>query len=395
MSDINLTNLIINHLTREELHSMDFTDHGDELFVQSDHAGVSVGGVGIDALDTTNIANCITHIPRDIKLELSNGTLTLKAGSKVYVPNGAGVFDTIITENDIARTGFAYSGQFFLGLKIGGTGFEIQRVSDCASGTNPTGHTGLYYKTNDNTIKFYSNGTPTADVYSLPIGIISSDGTNIVSLDQTFNGFGYIGSTLFALPGVKGLIPNGRNTDGTAKNQQAVIDTIKTWFNDNYSFNNFQIGISANDGISVGLYSYDIQTNTTTESKCIVGSVTGTSGRIDRIKIKKVFTAIDYNDSEYIAHQAMPSSAYIDMTLGASGSSYTAPADGYINIARTSTAAGQYIQGYTGINSGVFSTASGQSLRLSMPVRKGFSFQINYNAPTAGYFRFVPAVGSY
>ena len=32
--------------------------------------------------------NRILEIPQDIKLELNNGTLTLKAGSKVYVPNG-------------------------------------------------------------------------------------------------------------------------------------------------------------------------------------------------------------------------------------------------------------------------------------------------------------------
>ena len=37
--------------------------------------------------------NRILEIPQDIKLELNNGTLTLTAGSKVYVPNGAGVFD--------------------------------------------------------------------------------------------------------------------------------------------------------------------------------------------------------------------------------------------------------------------------------------------------------------
>ena len=32
--------------------------------------------------------NRILEIPQDIKLELNNGTLTLKAGSKLYRPNG-------------------------------------------------------------------------------------------------------------------------------------------------------------------------------------------------------------------------------------------------------------------------------------------------------------------
>lgn len=38
--------------------------------------------------NSTAITNCITEIPQDIKLELKDGTLTLKAGSKVYIPNG-------------------------------------------------------------------------------------------------------------------------------------------------------------------------------------------------------------------------------------------------------------------------------------------------------------------
>ena len=45
--------------------------------------------------------NRILEIPQDIKLELNNGTLTLKAGSKVYVPNGPGVFDAVTVANDI------------------------------------------------------------------------------------------------------------------------------------------------------------------------------------------------------------------------------------------------------------------------------------------------------
>jgi hypothetical protein len=50
---------------------------------------------------STNVTNCITEIPQDIKLELNNGTLTLKAGSKVYVPNGAGVFDVVTVPSDV------------------------------------------------------------------------------------------------------------------------------------------------------------------------------------------------------------------------------------------------------------------------------------------------------
>ena len=42
--------------------------------------------IDVTSLVNSRITNCITKIPQDIKLELTNGTLTLKAGSKIYIP---------------------------------------------------------------------------------------------------------------------------------------------------------------------------------------------------------------------------------------------------------------------------------------------------------------------
>ena len=55
-------------------------------------------------LNESILTNCLTEIPQDTKLELSNGTLTLKAGSKVYVPNGVGVFNPVTINRDITLT---------------------------------------------------------------------------------------------------------------------------------------------------------------------------------------------------------------------------------------------------------------------------------------------------
>ena len=46
---------------------------------------------------------------------------------------------------------------------------------------------------------------------------------------QVFNGFGYIGSTVFVLPGVKVLIPNGKNEDGTYKSFIYTIASVLTY----------------------------------------------------------------------------------------------------------------------------------------------------------------------
>ena len=93
----------------------------------------------------------------------------------------------------------------------------------------------------------------------------------------------------------------------------------------------------------------------------------------------------------------MPSDTYINLTLGASGTSYTAPANGYVYIGRQSSAAGQYVE----INAGysaktrIWSSAGSQSLQQTLPVRKGKSFVIGYTAGGAQeFFRFVYAEGA-
>ena len=66
---------------------------------------------------------------------------------------------------------------------------------------------------------------------SFPLALVTmtGDGTaSVKSIDQVFNGFGYIGSTVFVLPGVKVQIPNGRNADGTCKSTIATVDSVKT-----------------------------------------------------------------------------------------------------------------------------------------------------------------------
>lgn len=97
----------------------------------------------------------------------------------------------------------------------------------------------------------------------------------------------------------------------------------------------------------------------------------------------------------------MPSDRYINLTLGASGSTYTAPANGYYNIAKLATNSGQYLymnvrsqQNVTLIQHQVHSSASNQYIQLYMPIKKGDTMLINYTAEgTTALFRFVYAEG--
>ena len=182
----------------------------------------------------THITNCITKIPQNIKLELVDGTLILKAGSKVYVPNGVGVFNEVVISRDITIQGFSnFKGAVV--INADGGGYAFTSLDQCYSGTlQPVLANGvLWYDTSSNIVKRCNDGQTFIGPYSLPICIITSSGSSqqistVASIDQVFNGFGFIGSTIFVLPGVEGIIPNGFNEDGSIRNIHCQIEEVQT-----------------------------------------------------------------------------------------------------------------------------------------------------------------------
>lgn len=186
-------------------------------------------------LNYNNITNCITEIPQDIKLVLnSDHTLTLKAGSKLYIPNGFETdgttrkFDTITVDIDIslnADVSFTNMFIFYIDNRL-----ERIKMQQVYSGTTaPTGDSYMFwYDTILNKIKRTNDSgtTWTENTTSFPLGLVTSVDSSFTSIDQVFNGFGFIGSTAFALPGVKGLIPNGRNENGTLNNIVFNINNV-------------------------------------------------------------------------------------------------------------------------------------------------------------------------
>ena len=107
-------------------------------------------------------------------------------------------------------------------------------------------------------------------------------------------------------------------------------------------------------------------------------------------------TNVNNNGTSRGAGWAMPSSTYIDLTLGASGTNYTAPANGYYAIRMTSTGA-QFISMFNN-NNGAQSyqvlPGSGWEAGTHIEAKKGQIISIAYNCPTKNMFRFIYAVGS-
>lgn len=96
-----------------------------------------------------------------------------------------------------------------------------------------------------------------------------------------------------------------------------------------------------------------------------------------------------------IANLAMPSSSYIDLTLGASGSAYTAPADGYILLNKTGLGTGQLVSFTNGaIKTMTSCVSSGIWVITWIPVRKNDIIVYEYSATgSTNYFRFIYAQG--
>lgn len=102
---------------------------------------------------------------------------------------------------------------------------------------------------------------------------------------------------------------------------------------------------------------------------------------------------------EVVAHLSMPSSRKDDLTLGASGATYTAPADGWVYLSKTAGVSGTKIE-MRNITcnfrtSSVISVSTGHWLYCSIQASKGDSIEVTYTATgTTNTFKFIYANGA-
>ena len=99
----------------------------------------------------------------------------------------------------------------------------------------------------------------------------------------------------------------------------------------------------------------------------------------------------------YLSSIGMPSEEYVDLTLGSNGSTYTAPANGWVAFGKTTGGAGQYIAircPETNIGFLAQGYKSGNNIRVYLPIKAGHNFVVNYDASGSTLvFRFIYAEG--
>ena len=406
---------------------------------------------------STNVTNCITEIPQRIKLELNDGILILKAGSEVIVPNGFeadGVtrkFDYVTIESDLTYGGSGSSGvtyEYFLFYNITNKTLGVRVCSSCTSGTTAPNYTTYlgWYDTNENKIKNSNDKGVTWDTYlSLPIAQMSSVDGIWTKINQVFNGFGYMGYTYWMDKDIKCLFGKGKNEDGTLKSLEYTtkfsISSISStgttngvmllnepllederefisfwekavWTGDNPPSDEYIASVIPYSGIawyqpSTNICRY-LPINSTAPYQWLQESSFIFVGKLFRDtasenKIKEIIITADTvnlltrSDKPEISGWSMPSSKYIDLTLGATGTIYIAPANGYFTIGKRVSAVSQQLALYdpnTLMASGQMGHVVNQMLRVWLPVAKGDGIRCTYDAGGAlEVFRFIYAEG--
>ena len=262
--------------------------------------------------------NCVTQIPQDIKLELNNGTLTIKAGSSFYYPKSSGVFARISTASDIVASIGAPTGKrmLFVTTNEAGTTFTtFVTANGTSSFSGPSAptvavQTAYWYDTENNIIKKTQdtgstwNTTPGTYI-CFPICVATFDSGSCIAIEQIFNGFGYIGNTFYVLPNTKALISDGFNANGTPKNIEITTDSVKivtTSSNRDKTYLCLTINktLTISSLLSGEKTYYDENKNMFFANQTDVGGVTvpvgifSTSTGINSFSLNTVFHGVDY-----------------------------------------------------------------------------------------------------
>ena len=115
------------------------------------------------------------------------------------------------------------------------------------------------------------------------------------------------------------------------------------------------------------------------------------------INASGVLSRVSKLSDSYISGLGMPSNKYIDLTLGASGTEYVAPANGWFYVSKVSTASGQWFgfeNNTSNLASYSWSSNTGQTITNRLEVKKGDVVAVIYNiAGTLNFFRFIYAEG--
>lgn len=124
---------------------------------------------------------------------------------------------------------------------------------------------------------------------------------------------------------------------------------------------------------------------------------TDLNGKAD-MDLTNTIGALSASSKNYFSGLGMPSNRYVDLELGAAGTTYTAPANGYYVVNKRASASGQFlfmgVQGSPTIRINNTASFNDSYIELFLPVSKGSNIVVDYNLGGAtSFFVFIYAQG--
>ena len=353
-----------------------------------------------------------------MEFELADGVLTLKAGSKLCIPNktnadGTKAFIThIVPADKIVNQSGTNTDAMICYRTDTQTCYTLPGFAHYSGTTAPTSPSNVmtWYDTTENDVKVY-HGTSWISGCSLLLGIFDNKEGKVTALKRVFNGFGIIGLTAFSLPGVKCRFIIGRTTNGSYITKDVTTTSVLTRDYDAISSTmvsrNFCITPTGSfissgpldeqyDELGNRVNTYD----TTTPIVPLMSYLLDT--RIHDIKFYDVFatcnsdiTNVSNAGRSILSSMSMPSNKYINLTLGASGNTYTAPANGWFNLMKMAASQAENIHMITSSTDIIsWGTTTNVNVSLLLPVSAGDIVKITYTATgDVALFRFIYAKG--
>ena len=219
------------------------------------------------------------------------------------------------------------------------------------------------------------------------------------------------------------LFSDGFNSDGTYKSKEYTTDNVYVVNNGAYTAQHLNF-VMENGTAATGYRYFEQETSPNitysywykpSENKMYKASSTTTYSQVDAVMCayfdrttgdisnfipRKVFKALDSNNNAIVSGWGMPCSKYTDITLLASGNTYTAPATGWFLLSKDTNSANQYIElgdptdDVAGIRTRAYCPASSGRLLLYIPIKSGRKIYVTYNAGgTTNLFRFIYSEG--